>query len=83
MITTALLTIFYTVFNFFLGLLPTGHINTSITNAINWFFYSAHSFDFIIPVGTIIQVLIWGVVFEASILLYKIILMLLNKIRGV
>jgi len=83
MITGILLQIFYAVFNFFLGLLPTGHIDSTVTTAIGWFFTYAHGFDFILPVSTIIQVFIWGVTFEVAILLYKFVLLIINKIRGV
>jgi len=83
MIIGLILNVFFIFVGGVLSLLPTGHINSEITNAINWFFYSAHSFDFIIPVGTIIQVLLWAVAFEIIIALWSLLLFVINKIRGI
>ena len=82
MIISFILNIFLNFFNFIVGLLPTGNLDSSILTAISWFFNEIHGFDFILPVSTIIQVFIWAMSFEVAILFYKFILLIINKIRG-
>lgn len=53
-------------------------VSTSITNI----FSSAHSFDGILPVYELIVVLKYVLVFEAGVLLWKLINWVLNKTRG-
>jgi len=82
MILTLIFTVFFGLWNFVLALLPEGHIDSNVTTAIGWFFQYAHGLDGLLPVSTIIQVLIWGVEIEVIMLFIKMLMYLLNYVRG-
>jgi len=82
MITTLLLSIFNFFFGAGINRMPTGHLDSQITTAVNWFFSAGRNFDFIIPVGTIIQVLVLGVVIDSIVLLIFLLFIIMKKVRG-
>lgn len=82
MIIGFLLNIFFNIIYYFLSLLPTGGLSSNVATAFNYIFGVLHSFDFIIPTGTVVSILTILVTFHGAILLFNMLNWTLGKIRG-
>jgi hypothetical protein len=84
MIGTAVLSIIYTFILLLVAILPvsTG-LSDDVTSAISNALDVAYSFDYIIPMETVINVLVIAVGFHAGILVFKGINWIMRKIPGV
>ena len=84
MIATAILTVFYTFIIFLVGILPSSAgLSTDVTNAISNAFDIAYDFDFIIPMGVVVDVILIALLFHVGILSFKAIVWLMRKIPGI
>jgi len=66
MISTFILTLLSNFVNGLIGLLPTGHLPIDITSAINYFWSLVNSFNFFIPVDTLLQAVLVVLVFDGT-----------------
>jgi hypothetical protein len=84
MIATAIISIIYTFILFMVSVLPisTG-LSTDVTSAVSNVFDIAYSFDYIIPMDTVLNVLLIAVGFHAGVLAFKGVEWILRKIPGI
>jgi len=82
MITTFLLTSFYSLIGLLLGILPTGHLPTQITTAFAYFFGVANTFTYIVPIYTLMQAMLVVLAFDGAVVLWHFANWIIRKIPG-
>lgn len=82
MITSFFLNIFTTIFGYFVGLLPDANLPTQITDTLAKIGGIIGLFAWLFPVDTIYEVVVIGIILEATIFTLRWGIWLYNKIRG-
>lgn len=82
MITGFFLKIFYTLILFFVDLLPVIAFPSQISSAFTTITGYVNSMSFLLPIGTLITVLSYALVFHVSILLWRLANLVASYIRG-
>jgi len=82
MISTFFLSVFNSFLNLLLGLLPTGHIPTDLSNAFVSLWGVINTFSYLIAVDTLIQVFLLAMAFDIALLVWRFINWIIRKIPG-
>lgn len=84
MVSTAILSVIYSFISFMISLIPKSEglpieVGSSLTSLLE----TAYGFDYVIPIGTFVTVLIVAVGFHAGILAFHALMWIIRKIPGI
>jgi len=83
MIITLILNVFYVFIGFIISILPDAQIlPEAFATAFQWLFGLLWNFDSVVSVDTVITILGLSLAFQASILLFNLIVWIIHLIRG-
>lgn len=82
MITDIIIKIFYNVLSFFVGFLPTGSYDSSISTGLAGFFHSVYQYNNIFPMDTAFFLIQITIYFWSIIFIWDFIKWLLHYFRG-
>jgi len=82
MITTFFLTILYGLVNSLVGILPIGHLPASISSAFAYFIGLVNTYNYIVPLATLLAASLVVLFFDGILLLWHIINWIIRKIPG-
>jgi hypothetical protein len=84
MITATIINLFYSAFHYLIGLLPSSGlwaVPSGFSTAVHSLFGYIYTFNFILPIPTILTLLSLTLAFEGLLLTYKIIMWIIHLFR--